>query len=73
MISRLLNFAIAVLVLNPATVMAAQERTRLVIGYSAMQARVAPPWIAQEQGGFTKYGIEPNLFLSELLPFISRG
>jgi ABC-type nitrate/sulfonate/bicarbonate transport system substrate-binding protein len=59
--SRLVIFALALLILDSATVTAAQERTRLVIGYSAMQAPVAPLWVAQEQGFFTKYGIEPEL------------
>ena len=40
---------------------AAQNRTKLVIGYSAMQASVAPLWVAQEQGFFSKYGIDPEL------------
>jgi ABC-type nitrate/sulfonate/bicarbonate transport system substrate-binding protein len=40
---------------------AAQNRTKLVIGYSAMQASVAPLWIAEERGFFAKYGIEPQL------------
>ena len=61
MIRRLSTLAIALLLIYPATVTAAQERTRLVIGYSAMQAPVAPLWVAQEQGFFTKYGIEPEL------------
>ena len=61
MSSRLITFALTLLILNSATVTAAQERTRLVIGYSAMQAPVAPLWVAQEQGFFTKYGIEPEL------------
>lgn len=39
----------------------AQNRTRVVIGYSAMQAPVAPLWVAQEQGFFAKYGIDPEL------------
>src|SRR5258705_9853364 len=40
---------------------AAQNRKKLVIGYSAMQASVAPLWVAQEQGFFSRYGIDPEL------------
>jgi NitT/TauT family transport system substrate-binding protein len=40
---------------------AAQDRRKLIIGYSAMQASVAPLWIAEEQGFFSKYGIDPEL------------
>jgi NitT/TauT family transport system substrate-binding protein len=34
---------------------------RAMIGYSAFQAPVAPLWIAEEQGFFGKYGIDPKL------------
>lgn len=59
----LIVFSIALLILmaSPQTLNAAQERTKLIIGYSAMQASVAPLWVAQEQGLFQKYGIEPQL------------
>jgi NitT/TauT family transport system substrate-binding protein len=40
---------------------AAPTPTKIVIGYSAVQAPIAPLWIAEEQGFFTKYGIEPRL------------
>src|ERR1043166_3532525 len=40
---------------------AAPDRTKVIFGYSAMQAPIAPLWIAQEQGLFAKYGIEPEL------------
>lgn len=39
----------------------AQRLTRAVIGYSALQAPMAPLWIAKEQGLFAKYGIDPDL------------
>jgi ABC-type nitrate/sulfonate/bicarbonate transport system substrate-binding protein len=45
---------------NSAAVLA-QNRTKLVIGYSAMQALVAPLWVAEERGFFAKYGVEPQL------------
>ena len=61
MTSRIFNLAFVLLILDSALASAAQERTRLVIGYSAMQAPVAPLWVAQEQGFFNKYGIEPQL------------
>ena len=55
----LFNLSLCVLLGNRAH--AAQDRRKLIIGYSAMQASVAPLWIAQEQGLFSKYGIEPEL------------
>jgi len=39
----------AIFIVCAAPVGAAQNRKKLVIGYSAMQASVAPLWVAQEQ------------------------
>lgn len=39
----------------------AQRATRVVIGYSALQAPMAPLWIAKEQGFFAHYRIDPDL------------
>ena len=39
----------------------AQSPVKIVIGYSAVQAPIAPLWIAEDLGFFTKYGIEPKL------------
>jgi NitT/TauT family transport system substrate-binding protein len=36
----------------------AAASSKLVIGYAATTARLMPLWIAQDQGFFTKYGIE---------------
>ena len=55
------TIGLLVLVCPSLSLHAAQERTRLIIGYSAMQASVAPLWVAQEQGLFQKYGIDPQL------------
>lgn len=61
LLRRLIALAFVFVFSVPSPGSAAQDRTKLVIGYSAMQASVAPLWIAQEQGFFTKYGIEPEL------------
>ena len=55
------SIGLLVLIFQALPLDAAQERAKLIIGYSAMQASVAPLWIAQEQGLFQKYGIEPEL------------
>ena len=38
-----------------------QPLTRTVIGYLAIQAPVVPLWLAEEQGLFKKYGLDPRL------------
>jgi NitT/TauT family transport system substrate-binding protein len=36
----------------------AQAAGKVVVGYAAMNARMAPLWLAEEQGYFNKYGME---------------
>lgn len=40
---------------------AASSPTKIVIAHAAMNARVAPLWIAQEKGIFAKYGIDAEM------------
>jgi len=40
---------------------AAAAKPRVVIAHAAMNFRVAPLWVAQDQGFFAKYGIEPEV------------
>ncbi len=37
--------------------------TKVVLAYGALNARLAPLWTAQEQGFFTKYGVDTELVL----------
>jgi ABC-type nitrate/sulfonate/bicarbonate transport system substrate-binding protein len=38
----------------------AQATGKFVVGYAAMNARMAPLWLAEEQGYFAKHGMEPQ-------------
>jgi NitT/TauT family transport system substrate-binding protein len=38
----------------------AQAAGKFVIGYAAMNSRMAPLWLAEEEGYFAKYGMEPQ-------------
>ena len=38
----------------------AQAAGKFVVGYAAMNSRMAPLWLAEEQGYFAKYGMEPQ-------------
>lgn len=51
----------------------AQTRTRVVIGYSTMQAPNAPLWIAQEQGFFAKHGIDAELVFLRSTSVLTAG
>lgn len=51
----------------------AQAQTKVVIGYSTMQAPNAPLWIAQEQGFFSQYGIEAELVFLRSTSVLTAG
>ena len=38
----------------------ARASGKVVVGYAAMNTRLAPLWLAEEQGFFKKYGMEPQ-------------
>ena len=46
---------------------------RLVVGYATHNARIAPIWIAKEQGIFAKYGIEPEQVYLRGAPILVSG
>ena len=47
--------------------------TRLVIGYSTINPRIAPLWIAQEAGYFQKYGLDTTLVFLRSTPLLIAG
>jgi ABC-type nitrate/sulfonate/bicarbonate transport system substrate-binding protein len=46
---------------------------QVVIGYSTINPRVAPLWIAQEMGYFQKYGLEATLIFLRSTPVLIAG
>jgi ABC-type nitrate/sulfonate/bicarbonate transport system substrate-binding protein len=52
---------------------AAAASFKLIIGYAALNARVSPLWIAEEQGFFTKYGIDPQPIYVRGAPTLVAG
>ena len=46
---------------------------RVVIGYSTINPRIAPLWIAQEIGYFQKYGLEATLVFLRSTPVLIAG
>jgi len=49
---------------------AADSTTKLTIGHSTINPRVAPLWIAQEKGFFQKYGIDATLVFVRNTPLM---
>jgi ABC-type nitrate/sulfonate/bicarbonate transport system substrate-binding protein len=54
-------------------VRAAAARPRVVIAHAAMNFRVAPLWVAQDQGFFTKYGIDSEVIYMRGGPTLLSG
>ena len=47
-----------------------QAATRLTIGYSTINPRIAPLWIAQEKGYFQRYGVDTTLVFVRSTPLL---
>ena len=52
---------------------AASAREKVVISYSAMHARTAPLWLAEEQRFFAKYGIDAEVIYVRSTPIVLSG
>jgi NitT/TauT family transport system substrate-binding protein len=62
--------ALVVLSLAPS---AAPSATKIIIGHSTINPRIAPLWIAQEKGYFQKYGIDATLVFVRNTPIMIAG
>ena len=60
-------FALALILFQPAAALGA---TKLTIGHSTINPRIAPLWIAQEKGYFQKYGIDVTLVFVRNTPLM---
>jgi ABC-type nitrate/sulfonate/bicarbonate transport system substrate-binding protein len=47
--------------------------TKLIVGYATHNARIAPVWVAQEQGFFGKYGIDTEQVYLRGAPILVAG
>jgi NitT/TauT family transport system substrate-binding protein len=66
----LANVVIVVLVFASFTPTTARGATKLTIGHSTINPRIAPLWIAQEKGFFQKYGIDATLVFVRNTPLM---
>lgn len=49
---------------------AAAPTRKVVVGHAAMNARVAPLWVAEDHGFFTKYGVNANAIFIRQAPVL---
>jgi len=54
--SRIFAFSVFVWLISAFSVFAATPLTKVVVGYAAMNGRVSPLWIADEQGFLARPG-----------------
>jgi NitT/TauT family transport system substrate-binding protein len=66
----LANVVIVVLVFASFAPITARGATKLTIGHSTINPRIAPLWIAQEKGFFQKYGIDATLVFVRNTPLM---
>src|SRR5437667_1725911 len=52
---------------------AASASPKVVIAHGALNARIAPFWVAQEQTFFAKYGSDSTLILVRQIPVLIGG
>jgi len=63
----------ALISLSPIAAFAAAPLTKVVIGFAAMNARVAPLWITEEQGILAKYGLQAQQVYLRGAPVLVAG
>jgi ABC-type nitrate/sulfonate/bicarbonate transport system substrate-binding protein len=56
--SWIFGFIVSAFIFLPCLCYAASAPFKLIVGYAALNARISPLWIAEEQGLFLKYGID---------------
>src|SRR2546426_7095586 len=49
---------------------AGQAPAKVIIGHAAMNARVAPLWVAEDQGFFQKYGVAASAIFIRQAPVL---
>jgi len=69
------SFACSVLLclISSVSVFAATPLTRVVVGYAAMNGRVTPLWIAEEQGFLARYGLQADQVYIRGAPLLVAG
>ena len=72
-ILRVAGFAVALMLAASLDTLAATRSGKFIIGYAALNARLAPLWLAEEQGFFAKYGIDSQSVYLRGSPILVTG
>jgi NitT/TauT family transport system substrate-binding protein len=71
--AKLLTSIAAAFILLGSGVPSRAAPTKLIVGYAAINARVSPLWIAEEQGYFAKYGLQVEQIYLRGAPTLVAG
>ena len=71
--SIIIAFAVCFWLLWASPSFAANPLTKVVVGYAAMNGRVTPLWIADEQGFLAKYGLQADQVYIRGAPLLVAG
>jgi NitT/TauT family transport system substrate-binding protein len=71
--SKIFAFSTCFWLLLASPALSATPLTKVVVGYAAMNGRVAPLWIADEQGFLAKYGLQADQVYVRGAPLLVAG
>lgn len=71
--SKILTYVVCLWLFSACPAFAATAPTKVVVGYAAMNGRVAPLWIAAEQGFLAKYGLQAEQVYVRGAPLLVAG
>src|SRR5262245_52986714 len=71
--SKIFAFPTCLWLLLASPALSATPLTKVVVGYAAMNGRVAPLWIADEQGFLAKYGLQADQVYVRGAPLLVAG
>jgi ABC-type nitrate/sulfonate/bicarbonate transport system substrate-binding protein len=67
------GFIVSAFLFLPCLCLAASAPFKLIVGYAALNPRVSPLWIAEEQGFFSKYGLDAQPIYLRGAPTLVAG
>jgi ABC-type nitrate/sulfonate/bicarbonate transport system substrate-binding protein len=71
--SRIFAYAVLIWLISAVHALSATAPTRVVVGYAAMNGRVAPLWIADEQGFLARNGLQADQVYIRGAPLLVAG
>lgn len=73
LLRKMITFVACFWLISAVSASAATPMTKVVLGYAALNARVVPLWIAEEQGFLTKYGLQADPVYMRGAPMLVAG